>query len=166
MRIGAQHPAGNVPAHPPQLHVLPQTSLHTVCTLFLRAACAGRISNCKLKIFQTQYTQAQGAMKIKEATMKKPLDLAIKWLSNWSEWRDSNSRPLAPHASALPGCATRRQDLDYMPKKCLIKIQAGNFRILANMPSRGVQASALDKPFILLEMAEPERMVWGELSAS
>ena len=26
----------------------------------------------------------------------------------WSEWRDSNSRPLAPHASALPGCATFR----------------------------------------------------------
>ena len=34
------------------------------------------------------------------------------------------------------------------------------------MPSRGVQASALDKLFILPEMAEPERMVWGELSAS
>ena len=27
----------------------------------------------------------------------------------WSAWRDSNSRPLAPHASALPGCATRRR---------------------------------------------------------
>ncbi|WP_170265329.1 hypothetical protein [Comamonas kerstersii] len=53
-----------------------------------------------------------------------------------------------------------------MPKKRLIKIQAGNFRILANMPSCGVQASVLDKLFILLEMAEPERMVWGELSAS
>ena len=26
----------------------------------------------------------------------------------WSGWRDSNSRPLAPHASALPGCATSR----------------------------------------------------------
>lgn len=27
----------------------------------------------------------------------------------WSGRRDSNSRPLAPHASALPGCATPRQ---------------------------------------------------------
>ena len=27
---------------------------------------------------------------------------------NWSGRRDSNSRPLAPHASALPGCATSR----------------------------------------------------------
>jgi integrase len=27
----------------------------------------------------------------------------------WSGWRDSNSRPLAPHASALPGYATARQ---------------------------------------------------------
>ena len=26
----------------------------------------------------------------------------------WSGRRDSNSRPLAPHASALPGCATPR----------------------------------------------------------
>ncbi len=31
----------------------------------------------------------------------------------WSAWRDSNSRPLAPHASALPGCATRREAADY-----------------------------------------------------
>ena len=30
-------------------------------------------------------------------------------LCHWSEWRDSNSRPLAPHASALPGCATFRR---------------------------------------------------------
>lgn len=28
----------------------------------------------------------------------------------WSGWRDSNSRPLAPHASALPGCATPRTE--------------------------------------------------------
>src|SRR5690606_33445501 len=27
----------------------------------------------------------------------------------WSGRRDSNSRPLAPHASALPGCATPRK---------------------------------------------------------
>ncbi len=26
------------------------------------------------------------------------------WL--WSEWRESNSRPLEPHSSALPNCAT------------------------------------------------------------
>ena len=28
----------------------------------------------------------------------------------WSGRRDSNSRPLAPHASALPGCATPRKN--------------------------------------------------------
>ena len=27
---------------------------------------------------------------------------------NWSGWRDSNSRPTAPKAVALPGCATPR----------------------------------------------------------
>lgn len=39
----------------------------------------------------------------------------------WSGWRDSNSRPLAPHASALPGCATPRTEnvkyIDAFPKK-------------------------------------------------
>src|SRR3982074_3482581 len=29
-------------------------------------------------------------------------------VSNWSGRQDSNLRPLAPHASALPGCATPR----------------------------------------------------------
>jgi hypothetical protein len=28
----------------------------------------------------------------------------------WSEWGDSNSRPPAPEAGALPGCATLRLD--------------------------------------------------------
>ena len=27
---------------------------------------------------------------------------------HWSEWRDSNSRPLEPHSSTLPSCATPR----------------------------------------------------------
>jgi uncharacterized protein YcfJ len=35
----------------------------------------------------------------------------------WSGRRDSNSRPLAPHASALPGCATPRQANDYTRKR-------------------------------------------------
>ena len=34
----------------------------------------------------------------------------------WSGWRDSNSRPLAPHASALPGCATSRFGCLIWPK--------------------------------------------------
>ena len=34
-------------------------------------------------------------------------------LNKWSGRRDSNSRPLAPHASALPGCATPRQAAHY-----------------------------------------------------
>jgi len=34
----------------------------------------------------------------------------------WSGWRDSNSRPLAPHASALPGCATSRFGCSTWPK--------------------------------------------------
>src|SRR5690554_3829523 len=40
-----------------------------------------------------------------------PHRLAPSFRSNWSGRRDSNSRPLAPHASALPGCATPRHKL-------------------------------------------------------
>jgi hypothetical protein len=36
--------------------------------------------------------------------------------SNWSEREDSNLRPLAPHASALPDCATLRPGADYSRK--------------------------------------------------
>ena len=36
------------------------------------------------------------------------LAIRFKHLIYWSGRRDSNSRPLAPHASALPGCATPR----------------------------------------------------------
>ena len=35
---------------------------------------------------------------------KKAIDLSINGF--WSEWRESNSRPLEPHSSALPNCAT------------------------------------------------------------
>ena len=37
-------------------------------------------------------------------TNKKAIDLSINGF--WSEWRESNSRPLEPHSSALPNCAT------------------------------------------------------------
>ena len=56
------------------------------------------------------------------ATLKLRLACAIKKaLRNrkafcWSGWRDSNSRPLAPHASALPGCATSRFGCLIWPK--------------------------------------------------
>ncbi len=32
------------------------------------------------------------------------------FLQNWSEWEDLNFRPLEPHSSALPNCATPRQN--------------------------------------------------------
>ena len=35
----------------------------------------------------------------------------------WSEWRDSNPRPLHPQYSALPGCATLRRFLLYITAK-------------------------------------------------
>ena len=44
----------------------------------------------------------------KPGLKKKGFQFPESLVLNWSGWRDSNSRPLAPHASALPGCATSR----------------------------------------------------------
>ena len=37
-------------------------------------------------------------------------NLVANLVTKWSEWGDSNSRPPAPEAGALPGCATLRLD--------------------------------------------------------
>src|SRR5690606_36534408 len=50
-------------------------------------------------------SMAYRAARRRTAQTKKP---ARAGLIDWSGRRDSNSRPLAPHASALPGCATPR----------------------------------------------------------
>ncbi len=48
-------------------------------------------------------------------TYRKPFDVIFKRakLEEWSGRRDSNSRPSAPKADALPGCATPRLSLEY-----------------------------------------------------
>ncbi len=45
--------------------------------------------------------------------LRRPLlyPIELRAQSNWSGWRDSNSRPTAPKAVALPGCATPRRRL-------------------------------------------------------
>ena len=65
------------------------------------------------------------------AQSKKAQNLsALGFCYQWSAWRDSNSRPLAPHASALPGCATRRQDLNYIQK--ILQFRESSARISNN----------------------------------
>ena len=54
---------------------------------------------------QRQRAATFGSRKTKGSARAYVLTLVIFW----SGWRDSNSRPLAPHASALPGCATPRR---------------------------------------------------------
>lgn len=41
--------------------------------------------------------------------VKQPLPTSINPYKNWSGRKDLNLRPLAPHASTLPGCATPRE---------------------------------------------------------
>jgi hypothetical protein len=49
----------------------------------------------------------------------------VVWaLKCWSERRDSNSRPLAPEASALPGCATLRPTCRRHPATCPARMRA------------------------------------------
>src|SRR3990167_8405815 len=43
---------------------------------------------------------------------KRPTEWAFLFFEEWSERRDSNSRPSAPKADALPGCATLRLSRD------------------------------------------------------
>jgi hypothetical protein len=47
----------------------------------------------------------------------------------WSGRSDSNTRPLAPHASTLPGCATPRLTLDYISSMIW-----NDLRVFANHP--------------------------------
>ena len=47
----------------------------------------------------------------------------------WSERRDLNSGPLAPHASALPDCATFRPERDDITAARLVKMIAGLERL-------------------------------------
>src|SRR6516162_11036037 len=45
---------------------------------------------------------------LRGVSMKVSIRYFLDALKYWSERRDLNSGPLAPHASALPGCATLR----------------------------------------------------------
>ncbi len=51
----------------------------------------------------------EGRCSIQMSYGRKNFYLRVRFLTfNWSGWRDSNSRPTAPKAVALPGCATPR----------------------------------------------------------
>ena len=49
---------------------------------------------------------------------------------NWSGRKDLNLRPLAPHASALPGCATARLSHIGSPQDGLLGVQGQAIKIL------------------------------------
>jgi hypothetical protein len=65
---------------------------------------------------------------------------------NWSGWRDSNSRPTAPKAVALPGCATPRQGL-----------QPGNVTDLDRIRQRLISKKNPATHEVFLLLARPER---------
>ena len=44
-------------------------------------------------------------------TNQNGINSCIWEVKSWSEWRDSNPRPLHPQYSALPGCATLRRNI-------------------------------------------------------
>ena len=62
------------------------------------------------------------------AKRKKDLAKPSPFLNQWSARKDSNLRPLAPHASALPGCATRRRERYCMTNNPLLLANCGFFR--------------------------------------
>ncbi len=46
--------------------------------------------------------------RLEKIKIKSPYKITLDPLVYWSGRCDSNTRPLAPHASTLPGCATPR----------------------------------------------------------
>ena len=87
------------------------------------AACAAEVDGRALVLHRVWRTRRDGhaAHGIRQRVLVQVCSAAIRMCRNqngpalgagpsipWSGRRDSNSRPLAPHASALPGCATPR----------------------------------------------------------
>src|ERR1700722_18753443 len=66
------------------------------------------------------YTRLTSDQDARAADLPRAISIALnavksrQWI-NWSGRQDSNLRPLAPHASALPGCATPRPETNDSP---------------------------------------------------
>ena len=67
-------------------------------------------------------------------------------LSDWSERRDSNSRPLAPEASALPGCATLRPTVPGGQARRRLEMPLGDRLIAAAAAARKASRPAVGAP--------------------
>jgi hypothetical protein len=70
--------------------------------------------------------------------------------SKWSGWRDSNSRPLAPHASALPGYATARTSEGSASLPGRAEARANHAGVAVAPPSGAVFPSEIDHPQVQL----------------
>src|SRR5208283_2590440 len=67
-------------------------------------------------------------------------------LGKWSGRRDSNSRPLAPHASALPGYATARTRERSARASLGVEARANHARVPVAAARRAVPAAKIDHP--------------------
>ncbi len=86
-----------------------------------------------------------------QTTRQRPGSVPPGLHQDWSEWRDSNSRPPAPEAGALPGCATLRHWSSYcngfpVRAQTSANFQKGGLRYSAAcrylQEARGLTASA------------------------
>ena len=68
----------------------------------------------------------------------------------WSGWRDSNSRPLAPHASALPGYATARTSEGSARPARRTEARANEARVPIAPARRAVLPPEVDDPQVQL----------------
>src|SRR3982751_1951324 len=75
-------------------------------------------------------TRLEGGCSI-QLSYGRVLDFTFLVLYKWSGWRDSNPRHLAPKASALPDCATPRDE----------RVIAGNFTAIARLLRRRFRGS-------------------------
>jgi hypothetical protein len=72
-----------------------------------------RVRRNRLSSGQTQFGERRDGWKSARPQTKHPLTAGAK-IRNWSGREDLNLRPLQPHCSALPDCATPRKSIGRM----------------------------------------------------
>ena len=83
-----------------------------------RAGIAGRNSEKRAKAYLGKHSMVNENRRAKSSPRVRPLprchpEFRSDLMLNWSGRPDLNRRPLAPHASALPGCATPRPNFGF-----------------------------------------------------
>ncbi len=131
-------------ARPPFLGILPRHSGHTPSLPY--ASCV--LILAPLGVQALRLRRRSASFESCHHRIKKGQSIRIGPSLFWSGREDSNLRPLAPHASALPGCATPRKSFNFQflrgpaaPVQIRFIILAHGLRPFQKKPGEFAQAS-------------------------